>query len=554
MLVKFLSKAAVLCVALGADGACVAPDEPDSAARVSVRGDEPLSLAAPLAPDSISLVPLGGFQHGGFAEGAAEIPAYDPRTRRLFVVNAQAGRVDVLALGDPAHLVKVGTLDVTAYGTITTSVTVHDGLVAVSVQAPVKTDPGRVVFFSAQGQPLGSVQVGALPDMLTFTPDGHWVLVANEGEPDDSYAVDPEGSVSVIDVSRGGAAVTQADVRTADFSAWNGRLLRDGARVFGPGASAARDFEPEYIAVSHDSSRAWITLEENNAVATLDVATARIVGIQGLGFKDHLAAGAGLDASDRDGGVRIASWPVRGMYQPDSIAAFRSPDATFLIMANEGEARDYTGFNEVARVGGLALDPVAFPDAAALQQSGALGRLRVTKTLGDTDGDGDFDQLYSFGARSLSIRRVDADGLPSELTWDSGDMIERVTSAALPAFFNSDEDSNTSFDTRSDDKGPEPEGLALGRVGTRTYAFVGLERIGGIVVVDITDPSAPSFVQYVNTRDFTGDPAAGTAGDLAPEGLVFISDEDSPTGEALLVAAYEVSGTTRVFGVQHLQR
>jgi hypothetical protein len=502
-----------------------------------------------LAPDSISLVPLGGFRHGGFAEGAAEISAYDPGTRRLFVVNAQAARVDVLDLSDAAHLVQVGTLEVTAHGAVANSVAIHDGLVAVAVEAPVKTDPGRVVFFSAQGQLLGSVHVGALPDMVTFTPDGHWVLVGNEGEPDDSYAVDPEGSVSVIDVSQGGAAVTQADVRTAGFSAFNGQPLPYGVRVFGPGASAAQDFEPEYIAVSYDSSRAWVTLQENNAVAVLDVAAARIVDLHGLGFKDHLSAGAGLDASDRDGAINIASWPVQGMYLPDSIAAFRRLDATFLVMANEGDSRDYSGFSELARVGGLSLDPVEFPNAAELQRNAALGRLRVTTTAGDTDGDGDFDQLYSFGGRSLSIR--DATG---ELIWDSGDMIERVTAAALPAFFNSDEDSNASFDTRSDDKGPEPEGLTLGRVGRRTYAFVSLERIGGIVVVDVTDPWLPSFVQYVNTRDFTGAPEAGTAGDLAPEGLIFISDDDSPTGEALLVAAYEISGTTRVFGVRHLQR
>ncbi|HET8647834.1 MAG TPA: alkaline phosphatase, partial [Vicinamibacteria bacterium] len=232
-----------------------------------------------VAADSISLVPLGAFQHGGFAEGAAEIPAYDAATRRVFVVNAQAARVDVLDLSDPSHLTQVGTLEVTAHGAVANSVAAHQGLVAVAVEAAVKTDPGRVVFFSAAGQFLASVQVGALPDMVAFTPDGRWLLVANEGEPDDSYTADPEGSVSVIDVSRGGASVTQADVRTAGFGAFDGGPLPPSVRVFGPSASASRDFEPEYIAVAHDSRLAWVTLQENNAVATLDVAAARILAI-----------------------------------------------------------------------------------------------------------------------------------------------------------------------------------------------------------------------------------------------------------------------------------
>lgn len=518
-------------------------------ARVALAGSAFVACIVPAAADqSIALVPLGGFQHGGFAQGAAEIPAYDPGTRRLFVVNAGAARVDVLDVTDPSHLVQVGTLDVSAHGAVANSVTVHDGVVAVAVQATVKTDPGRVVFFSAQGQLLSSVQVGALPDMVTFTPNGRFVLSANEGEPNDEYTADPEGSVSVIDVSGGAAHVTQGNVRTAGFAAFNGQGL-PGVRVFGPGASVAQDLEPEYIAVSRDSRLAWVTLQENNAIAFVDVTAARVLGIRALGTKDHLQAGAGFDPSDRDGGIHIANWPVRGMYLPDSIAAFEVAGVPFLVLANEGDARDYPGFSEVARVGGLALDPVAFPNAAALQQNAALGRLRVTKTLGDVDGDGDYDRLYSFGARSLSIR-----ALTGQLVWDSGDLVERVTAAALPAFFNSDEDSNASFDTRSDDKGPEPEGLAVGKVDGRTYAFLGLERIGGIMVFDVTFPWLPRFVQYVNTRDFAGDPQAGTAGDLAPEGLVFISAEDSPTGKPLLAAAYEISGTTRVFGIERVQQ
>jgi len=206
--------------------------------------------------------------------------------------------------------------------------------------------------------------------------------------------------------------------------------------------------------------------------------------------------------------------------------------------------RAYSGFNEEARIGGVVLDPDAFPDAATLQQNANLGRLKITRTAGDTDGDGDFDRLFTFGARSFSIWTTSG-----HRVFDSADAIERITAAAFPTEFNSDNEENDSFDSRSDDKGPEPEGLALGTVGGHVYAFLGLERIGGVVVFDVTIPFLPRFVQYVNTRDFQGDPETGTAGELGPEGVHFIKAQDSPTGRPLLVTANEISGTTRLYEI-----
>ena len=249
-----------------------------------------------------------------------------------------------------------------------------------------------------------------------------------------------------------------------------------------------------------------------------------------------------MDASDRDGVINIANWPVQGMYLPDAIATFRKGPSTYFMTANEGDSRDYAAYAEETRVGSVTLDPTAFPNAAALKASSALGRLKITKSKGDTDGDGDYDQLYSFGARSFSIWKDDG-----TLVYDSGDDLEQLTAAALPGAFNSTNDANASFDTRSDDKGPEPESLAVAKVRGRQLAFIGLERIGGIAMYDVTDPTAPSFVQYINSRDFSVGATTGLAGELGPEGLLVIAEDDSPTGNTLVVTASELSGTTALF-------
>ena len=236
------------------------------------------------------------------------------------------------------------------------------------------------------------------------------------------------------------------------------------------------------------------------------------------------------------------------MYQPDSLDSFTRGGSTYLVTANEGDARDYDGFSEEVRVEDLVLDPAVFPDAATLQMEANLGRLKTTTTLGDTDGDGMHEEIYSYGARSFTVW----DASDGSLVFDSGDDLEQITSGAFPADFNSDDEENGSFDDRSDDKGPEPEGVVVGSVNGRPFAFLGLERIGGIAVFDLSTPSAPTFVQYLNTRDFSGDPEAGTAGDLSPEGLEFIPADRSPNGAALLVVGHEVSGTTTIFQVDEV--
>ncbi len=903
-----------------------------------------LSLFFSVATAQINIQTLGTYESGLFNQSAAEIVAHDPNTQRLYVVNGNSGNIDVLDINNPANPSFLFQIDTALYGAGANSIAIHEGIIAVAVQASPKQALGRTVFFNRDGKFLSAVTVGALPDMLTFTPNGQYVLVANEGEPDEYCLTDdegdPEGSVSVISLANGAANLTQADVRTADFSNFTRDNIHPDVRIFGPGATVAQDLEPEYIAVGSDSKRAWVALQENNAIAVLEIASATISNILPLGYKNYaldvpqlrmlpfqtmpsigttvagqeillggfsglffeginpengnlqfithsdrgpsadatdvdkdgvnerlfslpdyqaqwirfevsartahvhitehipltradgtpitglpnlpgpiepvdllgqplkydpfgadfegivraddgtywmvdeyrpsiyhftsngilinryvpegsnasgvnvgvekipaifsqcranrgfeavayqegmlyafiespinnpdvkddanskagksirilefdtttlqsvgqflymleekssskigdaiaspdggiyvlesdLAIGAGsqkyvfhidlaaatnihgmdafisfesldavkllergimpvrknlvidltaagydfvdkpegltrlnentfavlndndfgllegldpatgllddnpnsqasvlgiislypngLDPSDEDGGINIANWPVSGMYQPDAIAAFQSRGETFIISMNEGDARNYECFSEEVRVENLQLDPTIFDNPKVLQQPDHLGRLKTTTVTGDSDGDGHHETIFNYGGRSFSIWNANG-----KLVFDSGSAFEQYTAELVPVDFNSTNEANNSFDDRSDDKGPEPEGVAIGRIGHRVYAFIGLERVGGIMVYDVTNPYQPEFIQYVNNRDFAGNAEAGTAGDLGPEGILFISGIDSPTGSPLLVTGNEVSGTTSIFSV-----
>lgn len=933
------------------------------------------SFAGNAGPPPITLRRLATFDAGGV--GSAEIVAFHAASKRLFVVNAETATVDILDVRHPDAPVRVHTIDTSAFGS-PNSVAVSGNTVAVAIQRSVKTDPGVVAFYRTSGTLIASVGVGALPDMVAFTPDGRHLLVANEAEPS-GYGVghvDPEGSVSIISIPHDLREIDDSDVRTAGFAHFNGQeasLRAQGIRIYGPGASAAQDLEPEYIAVSKDSRTAYVTLQENNAIAQIDIGNARVDHLRPLGFKDwstlpltvasytwkhlpsigattggqnlrlggfsglafegvtgdgwlkfvthtdrgpngepvginrpfvlpdftprivhftlnpatgtfdltrqillrnpdgtrltglpntaispnanqahndevgvdlfgnptgtdplggdfegilvdgdgsywmvdeyrpaiyhfdaagvlvdrfvpfgtHAGAGAaipaagaagilgtealpavlgqrrqnrgfeaiarqggklyafvqsplrnpealgnnalnamqnvrvvefypatratrqfiyvldnppatgpddtradkigdatavpgggflvlerdddalpedpvetitkrvytagignatdvsglgpidvgggvlksvdqmsaaelaaagvvpltktlhvdlaqagyasvqkieglallgngqlalvndndfqvaqividnatgrftpapgyqpedvvlglvdvpGLDASDRDSRVNIRAWPVFGMYEPDAIAAFKHAGRTFLVTANEGDARDWPGLSEEVRVGAAALDPQVFPNAAELRNNANLGRLNVTRTLGNIDADAELEGLFTLGGRSFSIWSSDG-----QLVYDSGGDFERIVAASNPAFFNASND-DRAFDSRSDNKGPEPEGLALGEVDGRRYAFIGLERIGGVLVYDISNPQQPLFIEYVNHRDFAvTDPLAPAAGDLGPEGLIFIDAKQSPTGCPLLVVANEVSGTVTFYQVE----
>jgi 2',3'-cyclic-nucleotide 2'-phosphodiesterase / 3'-nucleotidase / 5'-nucleotidase len=496
----------------------------------------------------VTLTPLSTYTTGVFDEGAAEIVAYDPSTQALFVVNGNDDTIDVLDASDPAALSLTSQIKVVGGPN---HVDVLNGVVIVAAEGEETESNGTVQFFNAaDGAAIASVEVGVLPDDLAISPDGRFVVTANEGEPSDDYTVDPEGSISIIDISGGIASLTQANVTTLGFTDFNeggsrAAELSADVRIYGPNASVAQDLEPEYVAISPDSSTAYVTLQENNALALVNLTDMSLTAILPLGFKDHSLEGNALDASNEDGAINIQNWPVFGMYQPDAVKAYDVDGTIYLLTANEGDTRDYDGYSEEAEVQELTLDAEAFPNAADLQPEAALGKLEVTNAIGDTDGDGDFDALYVPGARSFSIWNA----ATGALVWDSGDALERITAEMYPDDFNATNDENGSFDDRSDNKGPEPEGLALGEVEGHVLAFIGLERIGGVMVYDITDPTAPEYVTYINTRDFSGDAEAGTASDLGPEGLYFIPAESSPNGQPLLAVANEISGSTTLFQI-----
>ncbi|MFN3597893.1 MAG: choice-of-anchor I family protein [Rubricoccaceae bacterium] len=506
-------------------------------------------LAASATADAQTLQPLGTYATGLYNQSAAEIVAYDAERRRVFFVNAAQNTVNALDVTVPSAPALLFSIDLSPYGGGANSVAVSPlGYVAVAVEASVKTDPGQVVLFSPAGTFLAAAPVGALPDALAVTPDGRTVVVACEGEPNNAYTVDPEGEVWIVRVERTGETVSVAEavrVGFTDFNAGGPRHseIADDPSILitGPGATVAQDLEPEYVAISPDGTRAFVSLQENNAIAVIDLAAARVERLFGQGLKDHAVAGNGFDPSDRDGGINIGTWPVLGMYQADALAAFEHEGQVYLVTANEGDARDYAGFSDEPRLGSLSLDPAVFPNADALRADAALGRLRVSRAAGDTNGDGLIDRIMAFGARSFSVYTAEG-----ALVYDSGDEMERVTAARLPGHFNANHTNNTR-DARSPAKGPEPEAVAVGVVDGRRYAFIGLERIGGIFVYDITAPAAPVFVDYVNNRDFSVTPGPGVGGDLGLEALVFVPAAESPNGQPLVIASNEVSGTVTLF-------
>lgn len=482
--------------------------------------------AAAAAPAELNLTNLGRTPAAGAA--GAEIASYHAPTKQMFVTNAATNAIDVFDITNPASPVAKPSIALAPYGggpnSVATSKTCG-GLVAVAQEADVRTDPGKVLFFKPNGMFLRSVTVGALPDMLTFTPNGQTLLVANEGEPADDGSVDPEGSVSVIDELRGCQQAPR--VRTADF---RGGFPKIGPiRIFGPDTDFARNVEPEYVSTDKTGQVAYVSLQEANAIATLDIRSATVRSVKSLGFQDH--GKVPLDASDRDG-VNIRTYDnVFGMFQPDAIATYSVQGRTYVATANEGDARDYPYFAEETRVNGISslLDPVAFPPGSVT--SNGLGRLTVTRTLGQNSA-GRYERLYAFGSRSMSILDAGAD-----MVSDTGDQMERYIAANDAATFNSNHGLALTPDDRSDNKGPEPEGLAVGNIDGRAYAFVGMERQGGIFAYDLrAKPGKAEFAGYINTR-----PA-----DRGPEGVAFISAEESPNGRPLVLVTNEVTGTVNI--------
>lgn len=459
-------------------------------------------------------------------EGAAEISAFDPETNKLFTVNVENDEVSVHNISNINAAVAETSIHVSSFGS-PNSVAVFDGKLAVAVEAPVKQNPGHIlVFNTSDGSLLNQYTVGALPDMVTFSKNGNLIISANEGEPDDDYVIDPMGTVSIVDLN-------DNSVTTLDFSMFNGQesdLESQGFRVFGPNADLATDVEPEFVAVSDDSQYAWVSLQENNGIAKVNLVSKTIEAIFPLGFKDYNNPENTIDASDKDSVEELKNWPVYGMFQPDGITYVNIDGSEYIISANEGDSRDYDGFSEEERVEDLTLDPTVFPALEDFQNEANLGRLKITTTLGDTDNDGDIDEIYNYGARSFSMWSTNGN-----LIYDSGNDISEIVLNNAPDRFNWDFEDNET-DNRSDDKGAEPESVEVLKINDKTILFVGLERNCQVMVFDISNPTSPQFIQFLQT-----------AYDYAPEGVLAVSSNDSPTGKALVIISNEGSGTISIY-------
>ncbi|WP_251329734.1 choice-of-anchor I family protein [Haloplanus pelagicus] len=503
----------------------------------------------------------------GEALGGAEIVAFHAPRSRLFVVNSGAGQVEVLDLSDPSTPTQDAVLnasdlvgaesDVVSSVGGTNSVDVDGSLVAAAIEADPATDDGAVAFYDPSSlEFVGAVSVGPLPDKVTITPNGDYVVVANEGEPGGS--TDPAGSVSVIDISNG---ARNASVSTATFGAFDGQeaALRDEAVhlvTSGDGeAVASTVIEPEFVTVAPDGERAFVSIQENNAIATVDLASATVERIDGLGFKDFSLPGNELDTSDVDGSS-LQNWPLKGMYQPDAIDAYEVGGDTFVVTANEGDAKDF----EVSVLKNLDLDPAGF-DLSENPYVDSVEELKRPENLGNMEvneaamaefagGPNGYTDIYAIGGRSFSVWQVEDDGL--RLAFDSGSRFERTFAEQYP-------DGHVNVV----ESGPETESAELGVVGDRTFAFIGQEKGSGITAYDVTSPENPTYTQMAVNRDYSvseDDLAAAAeedaqgdnparAGDFAPEGVHFVPASESPIRNPLLCVGFEISGTVGVFEV-----
>ena len=505
----------------------------------------------------------------GVSEGTSEITAFHQASTSVFITvdtstvptsfqRTSLRNLSSTALANPTTAsnlesgattqVATGVNDANFTASGVQTLAISGNLLAIAVKATPKTNNGVVAFYRLDSQGnatyLKKVTVGSLPDGMAFSPDGSRLVVANEAEidGDEDFVLaadksnDPLGTISIIAIANGTPADT---AQSLDFTAFDDGGARASerpadVRIGIAGNDFSRDAEPEYVTITADGSKAYVTLQENNAVAIVDLASARIERIVALGFKNH-----GLAPSDRVSATApfaLKSYAnLFGIYMPDAIASFSIGNTPYFITANEGDDRDdFLATGETSRVKDLTLDATAFPNAAALQADAELGRLTVINTLGKNSSN-QYEKLYALGGRSFSIYNATT----GAQVFDSGSDLEQRAYATLPTALLG----KSQVLGRLDNKGPEPESVVVGQIGSKTYAFVGLERTSAILMYDVSNPAAPVFVQWLqNTTDMAN-------GDISPEGLEFVPAANSPTGKALLLVGYEVSGTLVVYEI-----
>ena len=527
----------------------------------------PIAFSLPAQADPANFdIELLATIDSGSGEGGAEIPTFHFRSDRLFTTNGAENRIDVYDLSDPANPEFMKSVSLDEYGDGITSVAAGRK----SIVAAVEVDPtfasdgtptvnsGVLVVMDTDGDVVSSIELdGVLPDSVTFAKNETTALVAIEAEPvcaadnpatadvdesaDFSLANDPEGQVVIVDLSDP-ANPTKKNVDFSGFTA--AEAAAAGLVVSTVQTDFAKDVEPEYVAAI-DNSTAYATLQEANGIAEIDLETATVTQIFSAGEVDRSVVG--LDASNRDDDDNLETFDnVVGLNQPDTLATFAIHMDNYFITANEGDAREYDCIDDDDRAKDLNLDPTVFPTAADLQLDENLGRAKVDSNFGDTDGDGDYDQIGLRGGRSMTIFKN------GELLFDTEELIATEMKKIvgddilMNGQFEIDGD-NVVYDasSRADDKGGEPEGVAIGTTGERRVAVLGLERFSALLFFDITDPAAPTLISWEQMQPIADTPLSESKA-WSPEGIVFVPSWQSPNGNPLVITSYEMSGTLTV--------
>ncbi|OAS14612.1 choice-of-anchor I family protein [Paenibacillus oryzisoli] len=506
--------------------------------------------ASNLFKDTLSITKLTDFKVGITNKdgGVAEIVKYNKDNNKFYLVNGSGNppSLDIVRLDLVQGPVKEKTIKVKdlvenngfLYGDLTSvDVNTTTKKVSVSVQEADSKKAGKIVVLDYDGNVVKMYDTGVQPDMIKSTTDGRYILTANEGEPR-TAGIDPEGSITIVDTTMD--SVTQ--LRFADPSIIDNKVHIRGAstpvtgQITGEGTKqdAVFDLEPEYIALSEDNSKAYVSFQENNAIGTIDLAMKKVLSINGLGLKDLSLPRNALDLV-KDSAIKFENVPFYGMYMPDGIASQTINGIPYVFSANEGDVTEWPGVRgNGSTIGAMkgSLTPNS-PAAQFLAGKTTYDGVEVASDMGS-------DSIYMYGGRSFSIWQANT----MMQVYDSGNEFEKVTAQRVPNNFNAS-NSKTALDDRSSKKGPEPEDVKVGKVGSKTLAFVGLERVGGIMTYDVSDPVNAKFVNYTNSRVFT--PKDNLNTDTGPEGIDFIPAAMSPNGNPLLLVANEVGGTVAVY-------
>mmetsp|Transcript_87956 Transcript_87956/g.249112 ORF Transcript_87956/g.249112 Transcript_87956/m.249112 type:complete len:698 (-) Transcript_87956:318-2411(-) len=442
------------------------------------------------APTGMSLVSRVYAPYGtsasdlAYGMGAAEQMAYDPANKYAYTLSEQ-GVVHVIDYDDASSPQVLSSYVVDLDGSTLTDVEVCGQMLFVGVVASTKTDNGMVKVYSTvlRSSPaapalLQSVTVGPLPDMLLASPDCTILAVANEGEGSDSSGtlVDPEGSVSLVDLSDFSVSTvslstgaTDAELEASgvhlplslnameyfdDYGAASADLNWTSARA---AYTPATQLEPEYLAWSSDGSKLYVNLQENSALATVLVAdgVGTVDSIEAYGLKDWSSSGGteGIDTVE-DGACTLEFKPgFKTMRMPDAIAIAEVDGTPYIFTADEGDDKEYDNFEEKQKFKDVLEDGATFSsDFPGFNASGSQGMADAFTNFGDTKmritiGSAGVDYstpsaptfkgAVGFGGRGISI--YDVSGAISRV-WDSGSSFEKEQCAAYPWAHNAIQD------------------------------------------------------------------------------------------------------------------